>query len=351
MKIALITDQHFGSRGDNISINKYMVKFHEEVFFPYLEENNIDTIIHLGDIVDRRKFINFHTLNTLRTKFLNVLEQKSITMHILVGNHDTFYKNTNEINSQSELLNQYGNIHSYENAQNITIDDLNIASVPWITPENFDITTEFVKKTQAQILMGHLEIIGFEMMPGVLSHTGFAKEYFSKFDMFLSGHFHRRSNDRNIFYLGAPYEMTFADYGETRGFHIFDTTTRELDFIENPHKIFHKIYYNDEIQKYDEFDAEPYRNCYVKIIVAKKTNPYHFDKVLDKLYDVELADLSIVEDFNEYEFDEDEKIDMAQSTVQLLSDYVDGLQIPETIDSNRIKTILNQFYVEALEIE
>ena len=121
MKIALITDQHFGSRGDNISINKYMVKFHEEVFFPYLEENNIDTIIHLGDIVDRRKFINFHTLNTLRTKFLNVLEQKSITMHILVGNHDTFYKNTNEINSQNELLNQYGNIYSYENGQNITL--------------------------------------------------------------------------------------------------------------------------------------------------------------------------------------------------------------------------------------
>ena len=77
MKIALLTDTHFGARNDSPAFSKYFFKFYDEVFFPYLKENNITTLIHLGDIVDRRKFINFKTSHDFRKNFMMRLFRNS----------------------------------------------------------------------------------------------------------------------------------------------------------------------------------------------------------------------------------------------------------------------------------
>ena len=61
MKIALLNDTHFGARNDSPAFLDYFMRFYNEIFFPYLKDNNIKTLIHLGDVVDRRKFINFKT--------------------------------------------------------------------------------------------------------------------------------------------------------------------------------------------------------------------------------------------------------------------------------------------------
>ena len=58
MKIALITDTHFGARNDSLLFLDFFRKFYENIFFPTLKERGIKEIIHLGDVVDRRKFIN-----------------------------------------------------------------------------------------------------------------------------------------------------------------------------------------------------------------------------------------------------------------------------------------------------
>ena len=47
------------------------------------------------------------------------------------------------------------------------------------------------------------------------------------------------------FILGNPYQMFWNDVDDKRGFHIFDTETNELEFIENPYTIFERIYYED----------------------------------------------------------------------------------------------------------
>ena len=73
MKIALITDTHFGARNDSEVFNDYFFKFYDNTFFPYLEEHNIKHCIHLGDITDRRKFINFKTLQKFRHDFRKLL--------------------------------------------------------------------------------------------------------------------------------------------------------------------------------------------------------------------------------------------------------------------------------------
>ena len=59
MRLAILNDTHAGVRGDMVEMAKYQGRFYNEIFFPYLLENDINHIIHLGDYFDRRKFINF----------------------------------------------------------------------------------------------------------------------------------------------------------------------------------------------------------------------------------------------------------------------------------------------------
>jgi len=348
MLIAITNDSHFGVRGDNLNMMRYFKKFYDEVFFPTIDAQRISTVIHLGDIVDRRKYVNFNILHEFRECFVAPLASRACEVHAIIGNHDSFYKNTTKINAFSVLFrdNDMFTVHTDPIVKNF--DGLDIGLLPWITSENESIAKRFIKKCKAQILMGHLEINGFEFIPGIFSREGFKQSYFTRFDMVLSGHYHRKMHQGNIDYLGAPYEMTWADYADRRGFHIFDTNTRKLYFIENPHKVFKKITYDDTNETYENFDASEFKECYVKVVVINKTNPFYFENFLDKLYDADLSDLKVVEDLD-YEMIDEESLDLGKSTQELLNEYVDGLNISE--DKRRIKKILSELYVEALDTE
>ena len=133
MKIALLTDTHFGARGDNSALDKYFAKFYNEVFFPYIDKHEIKQIIHLGDIFDRRKYINFQTLESCKKYFFDEIGKRDLKLDIIVGNHDIFYKNTNDVNSLQELINdRYKKIHLYPEAQEVVFDGLPILFMPWI---------------------------------------------------------------------------------------------------------------------------------------------------------------------------------------------------------------------------
>ena len=140
--------------------------------------------------------------------------------------------------------------------------------LPWINSENFDETKQLIDKTKAKIAMGHLEVNGFKATRGHMMETGMDVGIFNKFEKVYSGHFHTRSNDGKIFYLGNPYEMFWNDVNDKRGFHIFDTETLTHTPINNPYKLFYNIYYEDTNHKL--FNATEYKNKIVKIIVRKK---------------------------------------------------------------------------------
>lgn len=353
MKIALINDTHAGARGDNPLFNEYFFKFWEGTFFPYLKKNGIKQIIHLGDVVDRRKFINFVTLNSWRRRFFDVLESEGIQMDVIVGNHDVTYKNTNEINAMNELFDRYENIDVLIEPETLTYDGCKIAMVPWINSGNYERTLEFLKNTEAEICFGHFEIAGFEMDRGNICHTGLDKSLFDKFDTVLSGHFHHKSTNGNIHYLGNQYQITWADWGDERGFHVFDTETRELTFIKNPHEMFHRINYDDTVRDFEywkhiEFGA--WKDCYVKIVVVNKQNPYLFENVIDKLYKAGVADIAVVEDFSDNlaEMDED-IVNQAEDTMTILNKYIDGLTL--NVEPVKLKNIMKELYVESLNVE
>jgi len=353
MLLALITDTHWGVRGDNLVVANYFKKFYNEIFFPYLEQNGIKTIVHLGDIVDRRKYINYVTARNLK-EFVAKSSEMGIDLHVIIGNHDTTYKNTNEVNSMNELFhNSNYKITYYSEPKEVEFDDLKVAFLPWICSGNYNESIEFINNTQSQILFGHLELSGFEMYKGHVNDHGFNPNIFDKFDMVMSGHYHHKSSRGNINYLGAPYEMTWSDYNDDRGFHVFDTDTRILKFINNPLKLFSKVLYNDKGKTLDDilsFDEEQYKNKYVKIIIQNKDNPYWFDMFIDKIEKTGVTDLQVVEDHVNLDSETDENIvNEADDTMTILSKVVS--QLDNNIDKKLLNDFLKNLYNEALSLE
>ena len=352
MKIALITDTHFGARNDNLNFNEYFYKFYEDLFFPYLEENDITTVIHLGDVMDRRKFISYRIAKDFRERFIQPFNHMKIQLHMLVGNHDIYFRNTNDVNSLDELLgHRYNNIHVYAEAQEVNFDGLPILLMPWINPQNEIYAFGMMGETKADIMMGHLDISGFEMHVGQMSEGMYSKDKFRGFDTVMSGHFHHKSDDGQIYYLGCPYEITWSDYNDPKGFHVFDTETRELHRILNPYKMFSKIYYDDSNENYGEHDVNQYRDQYVKLIVVNKRDLYGFDKFTDRLLQADCHEVKIIEDFSDLDANtvSDDIIENTEDTMTLLGKYIDELNV--NLNKDRLKNMMRSLYTEAQDLE
>jgi DNA repair exonuclease SbcCD nuclease subunit len=354
MKVAIITDQHFGARNDSPHFLDYYEKFYKHTFFPALDNNGIDTVLILGDTFDRRKYVNFYSLKRTKEMFFDELAKRNIKVHMLAGNHDTYFKNTNEVNSVDLLLKEYNNINVIDKPTTISVDDNSICMMPWICAENYDESMEVLSNTDAGVCMGHFEIAGFAMHRGMPSHEGLNRELFRRFDCVFSGHYHHRSSSDNITYLGNPYELTWQDYNDPRGFHLFDLDTHKLDFIVNPNVMFHKVIYDDKEESITEInnkDLTKFAGTYVKIVVLNKTNPYLFDKFMTNLYNVNPIDITIAEDFADLtEGIEDDMINEAEDTITIINKFVDGIK-EEHIDNDKLKTVLKELYVEALNQE
>jgi hypothetical protein len=226
--------------------------------------------------------------------------------------------------------------------------------MPWICPENYDDSMETLKDTDASICMGHFEIAGFAMYRGMPSHEGLNRDLFRKFAYTFSGHYHHRSDDSDIYYLGNPYELTWQDYNDARGFHIFDLGSYDLDFVQNPYRMFHRVTYDDKVESITDItnkEVEQYKGKYVKVVVINKTNPYLFDRFMEKIYAVNPIDVTIVEDMVDLtEGVDDDMINQAEDTLTVLNKYVDSIN-EDGIDNNKLKTLIRELYVEALNME
>ena len=344
MKVAIITDTHYGARKGSKYLHDHFKKFYDDIFFPTLEAEKINTVIHMGDAFDSRKSIDYQSLEWSKRVVFDRL--KNYDVHMIVGNHDCYYKNTNNVNSPELLLQTYNNIKTYSEASEIILDKLKILFIPWINAENFENTVKVVKATDSICAMGHLELNGFRAHRGHVMEDGMESDLFDKFDKVFSGHYHTRSDNGKIFYLGNPYEMFWNDVNDARGFHIFDTDTLTHTPINNPYKLFYNIYYEDT--NYKLFNTTEYKNKIVKVIVRKKSKPKEFEKFIDKLYYAGVQDLKIIENFEikeseEFEIGEDE------NTLSILNRYIEESEFE--LDKGTIKGIFQNLYKQVCEVE
>ena len=346
MKVAIITDQHFGARKGADYLHKYFKKFYEDVFFPTIESQGITTVIDMGDTFDNRRNIDLASLEWSKKVYFDRLKSMKVKLHSIVGNHTAYYKDTNEVNTIDLLLKEYNNIITYSSTTEVKFDKLKVLFVPWINSENYNDTLNLIKKSKCKVAMGHLELNGFTATPGHTMEHGMDSKPFDKFEKVYSGHYHQRSDNGKVFYLGNPYEMFWNDVNQTRGFHIFDTDTIEHTPINNPYKLFHNIYYQD--QNYKLFDARELKNKIVKVIVRQKTDQKQFEKFIDKLYSSGIQELKIIENFQLHESG-DFEVEDTENTIGILNRYIDESDFEG--DKTMIKGILQKIYAEACEVD
>ena len=345
MKVAIITDTHYGARKSSSLFHDYFEKFYNDIFFPTLDEQGITTVVHMGDAFDSRKGIDFKALTWAQRVVFDPLKERGIEVHLIVGNHDAYYKNTNSINGVDLLLREYNNIQVYSKPTETKLDKLDILFIPWINQENEKETVKLIEKTTCKCAMGHLELQGFRVNRQLVMDHGLDSKLFEKFTKVYSGHYHTRSNNGTVFYLGNPYEMFWTDVKDERGFHIFDTETLEHTPVNNPYRLFYNIYYEDD--DYQLFDTREYENKIVKIIVRKKSDITKFEKFVDKLYAANVADLKIVENFQVQESEEFE-VEESEDTISILDRYIEESETD--LEKSVIQKILKEIYQEACEM-
>lgn len=350
MKVAIWCDTHYGIRNDNHVFYEYQKKSNE-YFFGKLDQLGVKTSIHLGDLTDRRKYLNYVTGQRVKQDLLDPLG--SYDSHIICGNHDVYYKNTNAVNSLEALVDQHHK--TYIDPTEIDIGGYKICLLPWINADNIEASTKLIRNTKAEICLGHLEISGFEMHTGAVCDHGLEYSLFEKFDVVGSGHFHHRSSYGPVHYLGAAYEFTWSDFNDARGISVLDLETRTFEFIRNPYSIFNVYRYDDvhaleQIEKdLESGDFSRFKDNYVKILVENKEKPYTFDQILDKIYEVGPVDLKISDNMN-YLVDDLEDVEEMENTTDLMNKYVDGLGLDKG-KTKSVKGLMNELYQEAISLE
>ena len=347
MKIGLITDTHYNFRKANKSFHEYFAKFYDDIFFPTLEKRKIKTVIHLGDAFDSRKGVDYWALDWAKENVYDRFQDLGITVYNIVGNHDAYYKNSNEINAIDTLLQQYFNVVRVSKPAEYIIEGMKTVLLPWICADNEKETFKLLEQTEAKVVFGHLELNGFSVYPGQYQQEGLDKKVFQKFDRVYSGHYHTRSDDGKIFYLGNPYQMFWNDVDDIRGFNIFDTNEYELEKFDNPYSMFERIYYDET--DYKKFDTSHLTNKMVKIVVRKKEDHLKFDKFIDSILKVNPLELKIVENIDVFDDDVDCSDITTEDTLGILDKYVQEADFD--LNKDMVKKLLRDVYKEALEIE
>jgi DNA repair exonuclease SbcCD nuclease subunit len=336
MHVAVICDTHFGARNDNRVIQQHQEEFLVKRFFPALKKLKITHVLHLGDLVEKRKSIDFVTLKFMRESFLEPLRDLNISLDVVCGNHDTYFKTTNDTNALSELLVGY-DVVVHTQAAEVSYDHNNVLLIPWITPENHDHTMSMIKDTKAKTAFGHLALDGFEYFRGLVATHGLPAKIFEDFDKVWSGHYHQPSSQDNIHYLGAPYEMTWADAGCPRGFGIWSSTSNKMQVVPNPRTIFERIEYSDDITEVPDV-----KNKFVRLSIASCSNTVAFDMFRADIEDQNVADLKV--DDIPVLIDTDQIDIDAKDTQSIMIDAVNSLQRE---DVDEIRTLMVDIYKEA----
>ena len=348
--IVLLGDLHYGVRQDSDYFHNSKKLFLDNILFPYIKNNNIKHIIQVGDLFDVRKYITTKTLNRVRMDFFNPLIELGVNVHLLVGNHDTFYKNTIDLNSINESTHgKYSfNIHNTPNI--IHIDDYPLLLLPWICDNNRELSMQTIQDAKAKVAIGHLELSGFKMYKDSLISHGDSREIFNQYKFVFSGHFHTRSTDGSIFYIGTPCQYTWSDYNDDKGFTIFNPKTDKIQFIKNHYNVFEKIIYNDSDKKFDyitsNVDYTRYKNKIVKVVKKVVNNQNWVDILIENLIKNDVYQVQVVDDHLNLNVIDDTEFINVEDTWSFITSCINN--ITDNIDKESLTSEFYNLYLQSI---
>jgi len=335
MKVAILGDTHWGVRNDLPVFYDHFEKFYDWMFGE-LASAGVQTIFQLGDLFDRRKYINFRTYSESKRIFFDKLEVHGIQLITLLGNHDIFYRESVEVSSPALLLGG-NNIRVVSSPETVSIGDTTIDIIPWICRENQEQCVSFINNSKSDLCLGHFEIERFPMYKGVDSHDGLPVSMFQKYELVCSGHYHTKSHRGNILYVGTPYEMTWQCYNDPKGFHIFDLETRKMEFRENPHTVFCRIEYVGQEEHPDV------KGKFVRVVVLNKEDLFKFDKFVQSIIDSGAYEVKVIERQESLKKELKEEMNI-ENTFEILDHFVEH-ENSET--KEKLKLFLKDLYFEA----
>lgn len=349
-RICLIGDTHVGAKNFNKTVFEKMMVYFETELFPYLIKHNVREVIHLGDLVHNRTLIDNDIDGQFKKRFFRWFEDNKIVIHCLIGNHDSYFKNTIEHNYQSANLREFKYVNIIEKSTILNIGKYKIGFMPWMTKYNE--IYNIPKAKEVDILCGHFEIQGALMQGNSFSRKGLNYQEFADYKMVLSGHFHAMSKVGNFRYLGTQYQMNWSDYNNERGFWVLEDNWKII-FKKNQTSPKHlKIYYIEQnngdiilklgglgknLKSLDFNQACQYtEKNFIKFIVKKYNNQDLLERYFEQisknsLERVEIInESSIIEDFDfeKYEEDMKEDVDMFSN----IENFILNSQFAQKID-------------------
>jgi predicted phosphodiesterase len=343
--VAIVTDTHFGVRNDNIVFGRYINKFFRDVFFKYIDEHKIKYVIHCGDIVDRRKTINFITARNLHQSFVKPCLDRGLKVTCLIGNHDVYFKDTNEVNALTELYSDTPKgFRIISEPTTFEIEGTAIDAYPWINKTNESDSLALMAQPRAKIALGHFEMMG--LAAGVQSDHDMDPSLLENYQIIGSGHIHSKSSHGRLHFFGCPYPITWADYEEQRGFHVLDLDELTFKFIENPLTIFKKVNYDDRLPDHELFTAAEdsgVDGCIVKLVVEHKQHPAKFDEFYDILEAQGPLSITIQQDAKTVDHDGVE-LTGTEDTLTMIRGYAEAHDIPNERHKKMLVDLFTELY-------
>lgn len=335
-KIAFITDIHFGCRGASTYFIERYKLFFENIFFPHLLKHNIKTVICLGDTWEDRKNLNVNALMAAREMFFDRLQEHDIKFITILGNHDVYYRNRNDVNSMNIIESAYENVYVVDEYEEFTFGDRTFGLMSWVNNENLERNLNRIKAANTHYLCSHMEINGFEMTTGVIADKGFSRDIFKGYERVLVGHFHIENMIENIHYIGNTCQTNWDDYGSRRGFYVYDDVDHSFTHVKNDYETYDVIPYTDEVH-IDDFDFDVYKGKIVKVMITKLSDvdQIKYNKFLDKLLSVvfEYSIVEVVDDTNAAISNGNIKL---RTTKEMINEYVNSLTIEDDVKEDVI---------------
>ena len=282
MKILIIGDLHIGARNSNPVLFKMMQNFFLNSLFPYIKENGIKAVLQLGDVHDRRKSIDFVIADWISKHFFQWFEDNGVAFAALVGNHDSYYKNTISVDGMSQLTRQFKMVKIIKEPSKLVFGGKTFVMLPWICDGNREACAKFAEENAdpEAFLLGHFELAGFEMIRGFPSDTdSIDRNIVRRYRKVLSGHYHLTSEKGNVVYVGTPYELGWNDYGDRKRFFVYDTESDLLEEVPTNCTVHEKI----AVSAGEPVQIPSCRGKFVKVVVEGDVKPRELEKILSSI--------------------------------------------------------------------
>ena len=343
----VLGDLHLGVKNSSEVMFRHQSKFFN-FMIDYMKQNNIDTILQCGDLWDSRRNTNMKTLQFAYDCFFDLLKDNNIHMHTVIGNHDIYLRNSLDIHSSGLLLRNYDCIDVYDQCTTIELDGCTVDMIPWICDQNREQCFDYIKNSKSDVCLGHFEINQFPAVGQSLFEGGMSREQFSHFKQVFSGHFHCRSKNDNITYVGTPYQLTWNDATTENGFIVFDTETLQYYYVENPNRYYHYLTYDDKNKFQTSLEGLALEDSFVKIVIKSKSRAFNYNTYINKVFAGKPADVKFVEQslIDVTSSNQNATLEV-KDTLDLITSYIDGIDYDH---KERLKNFMVQLYNEAITI-